>query len=140
MRGDYERLFGQIDHLEPPEGLLDKIILRIDVEKKRRTVRFGVGLFGVLAVAAVVAFIPALGELQSEMAGSGFSQFFSLIFSDTQVVLTYWREFVLSLVESMPLFGMTVVLGSVLVFLASVKFLVRDFSAVFSRSQLIKTN
>ncbi|MFA6354440.1 MAG: hypothetical protein WCX12_02030 [Candidatus Paceibacterota bacterium] len=140
MRGDYERLFGQIDHLEPPDGLLDKIILRINTERRRRTIRFRIGLFGVLAVTAVAAFIPAWQELQSEMAGSGFSQFFSLIFSDTQVVLTYWREFILSLIESMPILGITVVLGLVLVFLASVKFLVRDFSAVFSRSQLIKTN
>ncbi len=140
MLKDYEKLFTHIDYKEPPSGLLDKIILHIYSERRRQVLRTRIVLFGTLSFVAIAALVPAWQGLQSGISQSGFLQFISLIFSDSAVVITYWQNFALSLLESLPALEAAAVLGAIFAFLFSLKFLIRDINAMFKLPALIRVN
>lgn len=131
MNKDYEKLFSQLETPEPAAGLFDKIIQRIRREQrllviKRRLVLFSVGTLG-----SVVAFIPVFRLVQSGLAESGFMEFFSLIFSDLGLVTAHWQNFVLALLESLPVMSVVMFLAVIFIFIESLKFLTRDIKVVF---------
>ena len=107
----------------PPDGLLDTVMKRIERER-RRAFRVRVALMGFLSVAAALALLPAWNFLAREALETGFAQFISLAFSDFAAVALYWKEFALSLLESLPAYGAVAVLSAFLVLGASVRSLV----------------
>jgi ABC-type spermidine/putrescine transport system permease subunit I len=118
-------------NIEPPEGLLARIMEKIRQEKnimavKRRLVVF---FFGFLASAA--AMIPVFNLVQTEISQSGFLQFFSLVFSDFGAVIVYWRTFAMSLLETIPAVSVAMFLAVIFVFLASFKLLVKNMKIVY---------
>ncbi len=131
MDDNYGDLFGKMDRREPPAGLLDSIILRIN-EESLRTARIRFVCFSILSLAALSALIPAWHELQLEVTQSGFLQFFSLLFSDAGIVATYWQDFTMTVAESLPIFGISAVLSALFAFLLSVKFMARDRKIIFN--------
>lgn len=139
VKKNYEQLFGRLDKREPPAGLLERIMLRI-AEERRRRVQMRTAVFGVLSLVALAALVPAWRELNSEITQSGFSQFASLIFSDGAALAAYWQDFAFSLLESLPVFGMVAVLGVLLALFSSLKFFVQDAGMVFRRTSLAKIN
>lgn len=139
MRKDYEKLFTHLKPLEPPEGLFEKITHHIREEQrlltmKRRLVIFSIGIMGSLA-----AFIPVFKVVQTGFAESGFMQFFSLLFSDFGIVVSYWQNFAMSLLETLPITSLMMLLATVLVFLESLKLLIKDIKIIFTSKQLINT-
>ena len=52
---------------------------------------------------------------------SSFYDYFSLLFSDPDIIFTYWREFVLSLAEATPFIGITVSLITIGILLVSIR-------------------
>jgi hypothetical protein len=123
MEKDYKKI-------EPPVHLLQKIIARIEKEErllvlKRRIFIFLTGLSG-LTVALVYAFRLA----QTTIINSGFSEYFSLIFSDPGVIAQYWQNFFLTLLESFPVAETALFLFVVLMLLQVFKFLSRDFKNI----------
>lgn len=135
MLKNHEKLFIYIDAKEPPFGMLDKIMLRI-AQKRRRRAGIRIACFGFLSLLAVAILIPTSQGLYSEMSRSGFMQFVSLLFSDASIVMIYWQDFALSLMEALPIFSVSAVLGSVLLLLFSLKFIVSDINALSGRSRL----
>lgn len=115
---------------EVRSGLLDEIMLKID-EKRRQRARVRLVCFGVLSILALSALVPAWRELNSEIAGTGFSQFFSLLFSDAGILAAYWQDFMMVLAESFPILGMSAVLASLFAFLASVRIVVKNKDIAF---------
>ena len=99
------------------------VMARIGAERERiiRTARRQLAVFGFGAIVSLGVMIPVFQWLGGEFYKSGFYQFSSLIFSDTAVAITYWKELSLSLVESLPLMEMTVLLSVVFVFLWAIK-------------------
>lgn len=137
MRKDYEKLLTHFQSAEPPDDLFDKIMSRINLERrllviKRRFVIFSIGLVG-----SIVAFIPVFRMVQTGFNESGFVEFFSLIFSDSGVVISYWQNFTLTLLESLPVMSIAVFLATVFVFLGSLKFLVQDIKIIFNPAQTV---
>jgi hypothetical protein len=121
------------EYLNPPEGLLDAIMLRIE-HRHRRRLYVRVALVGSLMLAAAAALVPAWNFLASEAARSGFAAFVSLVFSDFSVVLTYWNDFALSLLDSLPVYGFVAVLGSLLVFGISIRSFILTVSRFSAQS------
>ncbi len=126
MRKDYEKLFANISPIEPPDGLFEKIMSRIARERgfltlKRRLVIFAFGIAG-----SAAAFIPIFKMAQAGFVESGFIQFFSLLFSDAETVIVYWRNFGLALLETLPVTSVALLLAAVLVFLESLKLFIKD--------------
>lgn len=119
-----------------PEGLLNKILIRIKREEAFLALRKRIMIFSAGAIGSFAAFIPAFKLMQSEFSQSGFIQIFSLIFSDTGIVLNVWATFALSILESLPVLSIAAFLAAVFVFLISLKFLAKDISAIFAPLKL----
>jgi ABC-type phosphate/phosphonate transport system permease subunit len=139
MHKNYEKLFAHLKPLEPPEGLFEKIVYCLREEQrflnvKRRLVIFSIGLIG-----SVAAFIPVFKMVRTEFVESGFIQFFSLLFSDFGIVISYWQNFAMTLLETLPITSLILLLAVVLVFLESLKSLVKNIKIIFTSKQLINT-
>ena len=131
MRQDYEKLFSNIEIQEPPTKLLGAVINRILAKERQsalvRSVAFAIGL-----VVSLAAFIPALHSVQTAMAESGFLSYLSLLFSDTEAILSTGWSFTLILLESLPVFSLALFLVIILLFLESVFHLIADTSQLLS--------
>jgi len=131
VRKDFEKLFKNLNRLEPPQFLMGNILAAIEI-KKRRAARLRLALFGSFALASLTALIPAVQYFIAEISQSGFYQYFSLLFSDWNLVITYWNDFVLSLAEALPVLAITSVLSAVFVFLGSLRLAVNQIKFAFS--------
>jgi len=137
MTQNWNKLFSYYQTPNPPDDLLGKIMKRISEEKrlltlKRRLVIFSAGLIG-----AIVLFIPALKGVISGFAESGFTQYFSLLFSDAEIVLVYWQNYALSLLETLPVVNLILLLITVFAILELLKLLAKDLKNIFISKQLI---
>ena len=113
------------ENIEPPERLYLGILARIESEK-RRIARILLAFFGVVAAASLAAIIPSFQYAAREFAQSGFYEYLFLLFSDSGAVLASWREFALSLAESLPITEITIFLVMVFVFLVSAKLAIKN--------------
>lgn len=136
MRKGYRKLFTHLVFPEPPDGLFEKIMRRIREEQrflvlKRRFVIFSIGLAGSTAV-----FSFAFRIVQADIYESGFLHFLFLLFSDFEIVITYWKSFTMSLLETIPIMSLAIFFITVFVFLVSLKFWARDLKLIFTPKQL----
>ncbi len=138
MSKDCENFLGHLNRNNPPKDLLDRIFFRINKEQRKRVLRARIVSFGSISIIAAVVLVFSLGELQKEIAQSGFTNFISILFSDWGVISVYWKEFAISILESMPIFGMAAFLGSIFLFLASLKIFTRDIRAISAQPSIIK--
>lgn len=125
MKDNYEKFFLNLEQIEPSEKLRGQILARIDFEK-RRSARIRLAFFGTVAAASSVAIIPSFQYATGEFSQSGFYEYLSLLFSDSGAVLASWREFTLSLIESLPITEIAIFLAAVFVFLVSAKLAIRN--------------
>ena len=94
-------LYCTLSTLEPPKGLYDIILARIDLAR-RRSAQLRSVVCAAIALLSGAALIPVVEYTLSQLYTSGFYEYLSLVQSDHRLVLTYWREFGLSLLESLP--------------------------------------
>lgn len=130
MYNNYEKIFQKLGQIEVPEGLGGKIMAKIEAQKIRSAKTRFVFL-AITAVASVFAAVPALQYAAREFYQSGFYQYFSLLFSDGGAVMASWKEFALSLAESLPLLGATVFLSIVFILLGSIRLAVKNMKTAF---------
>ena len=90
-----------------------------------------------LTVVSLVGVWGSISYLFSSLYESSFVNYLSLLFSDPDVVLMYWQQFVLSLLESLPVVGMVLSLVALASLLVSFRVLVVNMKfglrPVFSR-------
>ena len=120
MEKNWKKLFAGLASQAPSRGFTDLIFSRI-LEKERRSARLRFGFYLSIAGLSCLALVPALRYASQELSQSSFFDYLSLAFSDGGTVLAYWREFVLSLAESAPVFGIAMVL--LVLFIASSSFM-----------------
>ena len=96
-----QKLSVYLQTIEPRKGLYFAIMERI-AYAKRRQARVRSGCFAALAIVSGAALVPALQYTAEQFYASGFYDYLTLIFSDRGFVIAYWRQFSLSLVESLP--------------------------------------
>jgi hypothetical protein len=114
---------------KPSEGLYRAILARIDFEKIRQARRRFV-LFTTTSLVSCVGLIYALKYTVESFFASDFPQYFSLIFSDGTSILSYWKEFLFVLSESLPVAGILMLLAVFIITLLSVKHLVKDYTLI----------
>lgn len=117
---DYEKLFNKLGKIEPPAGLVDKILARIESVRKRQTI-LRLTLGSILVAASGAAILVSLINIGQSLNTSGFYQYLSLVPSDSGLLLVSWKDFVLSLAEAVPVLSLTIFLAAVWVFLQSVR-------------------
>lgn len=119
--------------LEPPEYLFDKIMNRIKRERQLLNLRKRLIIFSTGAAGSIMAFIPALNAVRANLAESGILHFISLVFSDFTIVVTLWKEFAFSILESLPIISIAIFLATIFMFLGCIKFLSQDIAIIFTR-------
>ncbi|MDD5750397.1 MAG: hypothetical protein PHU56_01970 [Candidatus Pacebacteria bacterium] len=119
------------------QALFAKIMLRIAAERRKMLLRRKIVGFSLILTVSSAGLIPAVKMAYAGFAGSGFVQLFSLIFSDTAVVMSLWKNFLLSLLETMPITGLVVAGASLLLVLGSLKFLSKSLKGFQNSKQLI---
>lgn len=138
MRQDYEKLFASIELAEPQPGLLEKILCRIQKERNA-SVRRRIFIFAASALCSIVALVPTFQMVRTDLINSGFIQFFSLLFSDFKTVTAYWQSFAMSLLETLPIMSLIILTSVTLIFLESIKLLVKNINIIISSKKFIKT-
>jgi len=136
MINNYDKIFSYIGSPQPADGLFIKIVNRIDRAKRISSIKRLI-MFSLAFVGSAVGFIPALNSLRTALIESGFTQFFSLIFSDFSIVLNSWKVFTLTLLESLPAVDVLIFLVVISVFIGSLRFLIKYGKLSFSHLQLI---
>ena len=126
---NFRKAFKSIGGARSLDFLASKIIQEINQERMKK-VRMQAVISRTVGVISLAALFPALLNIFNQLQGSGFWNYLSLLFTDTGAVATYWKQFSLSLVEALPLFGLTVVVFLVLAVFISLKFALKDFKRV----------
>ncbi|MDD5043163.1 MAG: hypothetical protein PHD51_00640 [Patescibacteria group bacterium] len=137
MNENYEKLFTRLPSPEPPAGLFQRTLLRLEEERKLAAVKRRLALFSVGLLGSIVALVPVFKMVYAGFAESGFIKFLSLIISDTGIVAAYWQNFALSLLETLPAMSLILLLAVVLVFLELLKLSVKNLKFIFVLKQLI---
>jgi len=106
--------------VEPPDRLFSAVLGRIDRERlgsllARRAASLVIAALSFASFAAASAY--SVGRLRQSGAG----QYLSLLVSDGGAVLLFWRDYVQSLAEAMPLAGIAACLLSLFIFLGALK-------------------
>lgn len=126
MNPSIKPLLGHLRHLDPPEHLYKKITSHIhSIERKRLHIRLVFQSIGTLASFALL--IPVYQYASAEWMQSEFWNYLSLIFSDSTLAFTYWKELLLSLGESVPILGISALVTTVLVGISTLKASTRNF-------------
>lgn len=119
----------------PSTELYVKVLSRInDVQVRGARIRVllsGLGLIGALSL-----MFFAYNYTITELAGSGFTNYFSLLFSDADALVLYWKEFGLTLLESLPLFGVSILILSVLFCLSMLRTVAKNIDIAFTHLHL----
>lgn len=111
-----------LNDINPPADLAAKVFARVEsaIEQKNRNRKIiGFSLLFISAASLIDFIIYTINAFQK----SGFSAYSSLIFSDSKLVLANFGQFMLSLVDSLPFFALTITLVSISVVLFSVWYL-----------------
>jgi hypothetical protein len=121
MSNNLEKAFKGLGDLKSPDLLGSKILLKIDQERVKRLNR-QVLITRIVGGLSFVSFFPIFINLVGQMQNSGFWNYLSLLFTDTSIVMTYWKQFSMSLIEATPVFPLTLILISLLGLSISFKF------------------
>lgn len=133
----YKKLFKSLQPVEPSVNLIKNI--KYCIARKERVACFRrLSILCITFIAVILGGFYGVRELREEVIESGFLQFVSLAFSDTAALSIYWKEFSLSLVESLPVFGIAITLGSIFILLILAKSLVGNFEIFLHDSQMLK--
>lgn len=109
-------IFQKIDRPNPPDGLEERILRRIEVMEEKRLqnalllTRIGRGI----SAAAFLAIGLTFGQ---NILASEFWQLASLLFTDASIVMNYFGEFIYSLLETLPALPIALILMPMLSFL-----------------------
>jgi hypothetical protein len=127
MNPNYEKLFSTLPIPEPPAGLTEKILLRIDRRERRMLgVKIAVSacVFGVSVGMAVAGYVNMVASLSQ----SGFFEIASLMFSDFSSMAANFPDFALSVMESFPIFTTAFLLAGVMFAIWSMAALIDEAS------------
>ncbi|MFA5368981.1 MAG: hypothetical protein WC303_03240 [Candidatus Paceibacterota bacterium] len=131
MEKDWQKL-----DIEPPAGLFIKVLNRIEAEERIMLLKRRIFIFSCAGFGSLIGLIFSFNFVRKAMVNSGFGDFFSLIFSDSMIVLNYWQNFFLTLLESFPIIEAIFFLGIVLLLLQLTKLISRDVKVI----NIIKAN
>ena len=137
MTTSYRKLFSAMTAPKAPRGLSDAIMLRIETYEVSR-LRRRAFIQGILVAVTLILAVPAIQYLAASAAQSGFGEYFSLVFSDGNYVLSNFRDFMLILADSLPATGTIAILAVGLVLVGALRGMLADLASLstFRRTTL----
>jgi len=118
-----------------PNQDLEGLIWSSIIKRDKRNAQFKLWAFGLVGVASLAGLVPTFKILFTDLTRSGFYEYFSLIFSDTGSIISYWKELAFSLAESLPIISIISVLSLLFVCFLSIKYIMKQIN----RDQLISS-
>ena len=131
VREDYELLFSHLKAPEPREGLLDVILERVEKERATQILKRRLRLSISASAVSLAAFIPVFNVFGGWVRSSGFSEFASFLFLDSEIIMAYWMDFGFAVLESMPAASIALLVASVFIFAQSIRFINRDLKILY---------
>ncbi len=129
--------FEQENSIKPPKRLFYRVIERLKIEKNLYLTRKHLS-FSYVLLAALLIIVPfILVGFARELSESEFSPIISLFFSDMTAITSNWRDFSLSLLESVPAVFITIILGVVLLAMILLKLAANYLDKISSLIKLI---
>lgn len=130
MSNDFQALFNTLPKIEPSEGLSSAVLLRIH-RYEQRIARIKFAFLSVSAVLSGIALVPVVSYALPRFAETGFYEYLSFLHSFGLAVLPYWKEFILTLVETIPVFEISLVLTVCYTLLESIKLAIKNMPTAF---------
>jgi len=124
----------KIQYFKPNVNLLGMVLVRIEKEKKREA-KIHLYYTSALGLSSILFLVPALKYFIADFSASGFGNYFSLLYSDGGTVLSFWKELVITLAESIPVLSSIIILGLVMTLLYVGKSVLQNTKIIF-RPQL----
>ncbi len=123
---------------KPPKRLFWVIIERLKLEKNLKLFKEKFFVFLAILIISVVLVAAAFFIFNSELAESESGSLFSLLFSDTVIVLLYYKYFILAILESMPIVSIIISLTALVLVMISLRFVVGYYDKISTVNKLIK--
>ncbi len=109
-----------------PAGLEGRVTIEIK-RAARQNFLERVTIGSVISALFAVALVIVGRDVFAEAITSGFGQYASLVFSNSGSVLSDWRDFAWTMVESAPVTGSAIFLGTAGMFIAAVRWTGKTF-------------
>ena len=106
------------EQTQAPEGLAERVLAKIALVETASAKQNRM-IWGVISGVSAAVFIVCTVYAVRAYSGSSFASYFSLIFSDLGSISLWWKELGLSLLESLPIFGTFLLVGSIFLVLWS---------------------
>lgn len=100
MNDNLSKLFKQA-YSHPETGLSDAIWRGIQL-RQAKSLKIQSISYGIVGILSLGGFVFMFFHIKQQFNSSGFFQYASLIFSDSNLFATYWKEYLLSLADSLP--------------------------------------
>lgn len=112
--------FSKIYNIETETSELESHIIQLIKSKSVRRARNKRMIFGTISIFSLVGIVLSVIRAVKYMSESGAYEYISLIFSDT-AALVHWREFAMTLAETIPFVSLTLIFGILAVFAWSLR-------------------
>ena len=100
MNENLSKLFKQT-YNHPESRLSDDIWYAIQA-KQAKGLKIQSLIYGIIGILSLGCFVFMIFYMKRQFVSSGFFQYVSLIFSDGNLFASYWKEYLLSLADSLP--------------------------------------
>ena len=123
----------KIDKIDPPTKLRTNILMNIGQEESRRA-RVFLLVFATVVPLSILGTVFSIKYMLQGFYQSSFYSYFSLLLSDPDIVLAHWKDFSLSIAESVPFMGITLSLITIVALLISIRIIANNLRNGVSRS------
>ncbi len=123
---------------KPPKRLFWVVIERLRLEKKLKIFKEKFSIFLTVLIISIILVAAAIFIFNSELAESESASLFSLLFSDTIIVLSYYKYFVFAILESMPIVSIIISLTALVLVMISLRFVVEYYEKISALKIKIK--
>ncbi len=128
----------EMNQNKPPKRLFWVVIKRLKLEKNLKIFKEKFSIFLAILIISVVLVAAAIFIFNSELAGSESGYLFSLLFSDTWIILLYFKYFILAILESMPVMSIIISLTALVLVMISLRLVVGYYDKISAVNKLIK--
>ena len=123
----------EFNYIEPPLDLEASILRKISTARTKAA-RIHFAFLSTISLLSLWGIFQTGISLWKSFSQTGFYDYLSLVMSDGATLTTYWKEFALSLMESLPLVGLITLFAIIAMFIWSGTKALTDVRFVFSHA------
>jgi len=112
-----------------PETGLSDYIWRAIQKKQAKRLKIQSLIYGIVGILSLGGFVFMFISIVKEFASSGFFQYVSIAFSSSSLFASYWKEYLLSLADSLPVASLGVLLFLLMSMLISIRKVVYQYKS-----------